>query len=78
MCIVASLVWILTVDTALASYVYTTAVLTFLLVRLIIILQLSGSSLLERLGFISINDNDQVMETETETENQSQSDKKNA
>ena len=76
MCIVASLVWILTVDTALASYVYTTAVLTFLLVRLIIILQLSGSSLLERLGFISINDNEQVMETETE--NQSQSDKKDA
>ena len=60
----ATVAWISTVNTTISSTVYTMAVSTFLLVRLHIILDLS--SIIQRLGFISINKNNQVLETETE------------
>jgi len=73
-CFVAALAWVLTVDTTISSNVYTTAVLIFLLIRLSGILGLSrlGLTILQRLGMISINNNDPLLQTETETENQSE------
>ena len=66
----ATVAWISAVNTTISSTVYTMGVSTFLLVRLHIILDLS--SLMQRLGFISINKNDQLLETETETEDLSE------